>query len=49
MCWVSEIWQADRLEVSGVVLSGAWGVLAEASMGRGVGSGILFEAKAKQD
>ena len=43
MCSAIEVWQAEGL--AGVILSGASGVLANASIGRGRGSGILFEAK----
>jgi hypothetical protein len=49
MCSVSDIWQAERFEVSGVFLSGARSVFADASGGRGSGSGTLFEAKAEHD
>ena len=47
MCSAIEVWQAEGL--AGVFLSGESGVLANASIGRGGGSGILFEAKEEQD
>ena len=47
MCSVIEVWQADGL--ADVFLSSASGVLENASIGRGWGSGILFEAKAAYD
>ena len=51
MCSVIEVWQAEGLRVSAVVLfvdefpSGARGRFTDASIGRGRGSGILFEAE----
>ena len=47
MCSVIEVWQADGL--ADVFLSSASGVLENASIGRGWGSGFLFEAKAAHD
>ena len=47
MCSIIEVWQADGL--AGVLLSSASGVLANACIGRGWGSGILFEAKAAHE